>query len=247
MVDKSWAVALTTAPREGCTLARCVESLRACGWEPTIFAEPGSTSLDCQTFWNDRRQGAWHNFLGSVRWAVATGAEVILTVQDDSLFHPDSKIFVESILWPSDKTGFVSLYTPQHYSIGKVVTELRPTGVNRLRVHSLWGACALVWPRDVLAKFLSHPIATNWIGAKPRSRRSSVFEERRKNPHLIANVDTAIGSFMNEVNLEMYFVDPSAVQHIAKHSTIGHGDNTGKRNALRIADHGIPLAKQVLA
>ena len=42
--DQRWSVAITTAPRQDCTLKKCVESVRQCGWEPVIFAEPGSTS-----------------------------------------------------------------------------------------------------------------------------------------------------------------------------------------------------------
>src|SRR5258708_24436567 len=37
-----WSVGVTTAPRSTPTLARCLVSLQAAGWEqPQIFAEPG--------------------------------------------------------------------------------------------------------------------------------------------------------------------------------------------------------------
>lgn len=246
MVDKSWAVVVTTAPREDCTLATSISSIKACGWDPVVFAEPGSTPVDCLTVKNSQRLGAWHNFLSSVRWALrSTDASVILTAQDDALFHPDSKNFIESVMWPSDNVGFISLYTPSHYSVGRVFGQFRDPGVNCIKVSSLWGACALVWPRAILEQFMQHPICVDWLGAKPRSRRSDVYCHRKENPHLIANVDTAIGNFINAINKEMYFVDPSAVQHIALHSTIGHGGNTGRRNAMRIASHHMSLAEQV--
>jgi hypothetical protein len=239
MEHKMWSVVVTTAPREGCTLKRCIASLRDCGWEPIVFAEPGSTATDAVTIVNPERLGAWHNFLNSVAWTLEnTDANVILTAQDDSLFHPDSREFVESILWPSCNTGFISLYTAKHYSHGS-------PGLKKLNVKYLWGACALVWPRDILEEFVESEIAKNWLGAKPKSRRSEVFENRKANPHLIANVDTAIGHVLIDMQADMYFVDPSPVQHIAKHSTLGHGGNHGRRNAGRPADHLIPLKDQV--
>ncbi len=243
-----WAVAITTAPRRDCTLRRCVESVRACGWEPIIFAEPGATETDCFTVQNENRRGVWHNWLHSMRWTLEnTDAEWILSVQDDSLFHPDSRTFTESILWPDPLAGFVSLYTPKHYTIRSADKSLRPAGVNRIHTWSLWGACALVFDRRILQRVVDSATARNWTGAPPRSRSKAVIQKRRDNPEIIANSDTAIGKVMNRMGRKMYFIDPSPVTHIAKHSTIRHGDNTGRRNAYRAADHAVPLADQVPA
>jgi hypothetical protein len=245
--DIQWSVVLTTAPREEPTLNQCVSSLRNCGWEPVVFAEPDSSKCNANTIRNDKRLGVWHNFLRSCRWALEnTTANVIMTVQDDALFHPDSKSLAEQVLWPSERTGFVSLYTPLHYSWSdKCRGKFRPTGINRICTRSLWGACALVWPREVLEHFVEHPITTSWLGAKPTSRRSSVYQYRKENPHTIANSDTAIGNVMNDMQREMYFVDPSPVNHIASQSTIGHGSNSGKRNCGRCAKFDENLYQQV--
>lgn len=243
-----WAVAVTTAPRKGCTLRRCVESLKYCGWDPVVFAEPGSTAVDAKTVQNNQRLGVWHNFLQSCRWAVSQDVDAILTVQDDSLFHPDTKDFAESVIWPSWDCGFVSLYTPMHYSWKERRRgKYRNTGVNRVNVRSLWGACALVWPKTSMEAFLEHDTTHEWLGARPASRKSFVYEERKKNPHTIANSDTAIGKVMNDLGLGMYFVDPSPVVHIAEHSTISHGGNSGKRNCGRCADFSRSLYEQVFA
>lgn len=238
-----WAVAVTTAPRKECTLIQCLESLSACGWEPFVCAEPNSTTTNYPTIQNSTKLGIWRNWINSVRECLKTDAEVIMTVQDDSLFHPDSKDYVESIMWPAPDCGFISLYTPKHYTIRKDKT-MRSVGVNKIVTRSLWGACALVWPRNVLEKIIVHPLIDNWVGAPPKSGNKQVIENRRKNPETIANSDTAIGKLMNRHKLTMWFVDPSPVQHIARYSTISHGDNTGRRNAYRIADHSIPLAYQ---
>jgi hypothetical protein len=242
---KELTVAVTTAPRKDCTLAYCLASIEACGWVPIVFAEPSSTETEYQTVWNESKKGIWHNWLNSCQWCLEnTSAEFIMTVQDDSLFHPDSKLLVDMLDWP-ENCGFVSLYTPKHYSFRKDNT-LRPVGINKIATKSLWGACALVWHRDTLAKVIETPTCRYWLGAKPKSGNKSVIENRKNNPSLIANSDTAIGKAINRLGLFMYFADPSPVHHISKYSTISHGDNTGRRNCYRCADFEKPLIKQVL-
>jgi hypothetical protein len=241
---KELTVAVTTAPRKDCTLAYCLASIEACGWDPIVFAEPGSTETEYRTVWNEAKLGIWHNWLNSCRWCLEqTSSEYIMTVQDDSLFHPDSKQLVDFLTWP-DNCGFVSLYTPKHYSI-RADNTLRPLGVNKIVTKSLWGACALVWHRDVLRKVIDTPTCKYWLGAKPKSGSKSVIENRKNNPSSIANSDTAIGKAINRLGLFMYFVDPSPVHHISKYSTISHGDNTGRRNCYRCADFEKPLISQV--
>jgi hypothetical protein len=243
-----WCTVVTTAPRPDCTLQRCVDSLFIAGFEPIVFAEPGSTQVkSCQTFTNHERKGVWHNWLQSCKYALNnTDANVIMTVQDDSLFHPDSKTFAESILWPDEETGFVSLYTPKHYSIRPhFKTKQKPVGINRVNTRSLWGACALIWPREVLQQVMDHEFTKKWLGARSRSGNSEVKKKRKKNPHLIQNSDTAIGGIMNRMERKMFFVDPSPVEHIAVHSVIGHGGNKGRRNCMRCAKWSEPLSDQV--
>jgi hypothetical protein len=241
---KELTVAVTTAPRKDCTLAYCLASIESCGWNPIVFAEPGSTETDYKTVWNDTRKGIWHNWLSSCRWCLEnTSTDFILTVQDDSLFHPDSKFLVDAIDWP-ENCGFVSLYTPKHYSVRRDGT-LRSPGINKIITRSLWGACALVWNRETLARVLDTPTCKHWLGAKPKSGSASVVQNRKNNPSLVANSDTAIGKAINRLGLFMYFVDPSPVHHISQYSTISHGDNTGRRNCYRCADFDKPLISQV--
>lgn len=247
-LDARWAVAVTTAPRTGNTLPQCVNSLRQAGWEPIIFAEPGSPTIeDAETVNNKQRKGIWHNWLQSARWCLKkTSAEFILTVQDDVTFHPDSKTFVESILWPSPKCGFVSLYTPKHYQLKEGDPAAWQPGIRRVRTNSLWGACALVWPRSVLQDVVNHPTAASWLGVPPRnSDRSKARTARRADPSKINNSDTAIGRILKSLQREFWYIDPSPAQHVSRFSTVNHGDNTGRRNCHRCADCSRPLAEQV--
>lgn len=251
---EEWFVAVTTAPRKEPTVEMCLESLTLAGFRPYIFAEPKTNGLDMDTHGerlvlHNERMGVWQNWIYSARYAIEnSSADIIMTVQDDSLFHPDCKIFTESILWPAKDVGFVSLYTPKHYSFRpKDQHELRAPGVNRIHTRSLWGACALVWPRKVLEEVLQDDIIYNWLGAPTRTKSiwEKKKEERRNDSTQIQNSDTAIGKIMNKMKRSMYFVDPSPVNHFATHSTTGHGGNRGRRNCHRCAKFSAPLQRQV--
>ena len=237
-----WTVVVTTAPRKDPTIHDCLSSLETAGWNPVVFAEPGSESTpDYETHTNSERMGVWHNWLKSCRYALReTDSSLILTVQDDSFFHPDSRSVAEQSLWPSPFAGFISLYTPAHYLKDK-------PGFHRQHTSSLWGACALVWHRDVLQKVVNHPIATNWMGVPPRKNKKEIMQKRRKDRALVQNSDTAIGKILNRMGLEMWFYNPSPVSHISKFSSnnVGHGSNTGKRNCGNCANLSQPLADQV--
>ena len=249
-----WFCAVTTAPRQIPTVQTCLESLVVAGFNPFVFAEPGSQPLSHEfkpfLIQNKKRKGVWHNFLFSVKYALEnSNAETIITVQDDSLFHPDCKSFLEDhVLWPDERVGFVSLYTPKHYSKKpNKKTMMRPFGVNRIITKSMWGACGLVWPRKVLEEMLELDNCVNWLGARTKSKdlwqRKQL--ERRKNPEQIQNSDTAIGKLMNQMGRTMWFCAPSPVQHFATTSAINHGGNKGRRNCGRCALWTQPLVDQI--
>ena len=250
----NWFVAVTTAPRIEPTLQACLDSLLIGGWNPYIFAEPGAYDIEPAYKENmvvhEKRRGVWWNWVDSCRYALEhSDAEIIMTVQDDSLFHHDSKRMAEQFLWPAKDVGFVSLYTPKHYSIKNHLKSKppRPEGLNKIVTKSLWGACALIWPRKVLEQVMQHELIEGWLGAPLRTKSAwkKKREERKKNPALVQNSDTAIGKIMNSMNRSMWFVDPSPVQHIAEHSAIGHGGNGGRRNCGRCAKYSLSLEKQV--
>ncbi len=250
----NWFVAITTAPRKRSDLHISLESIIGAGWTPHIFSEPGVdlSAIDLPYTQYEERKGVWHNWLYSVKVALDSGAENILTIQDDTLFHPDSRAFTESILWPRASTGFVSLYTAKHYSYRKnskrgefLEKDRRPPGVNRVQTKSFWGAMAMVFHRSVLEQLIEHPIAKKWLGSPSKNNKQEVYERRRQNPFLIQNSDTCIGRVLLAMGRDLMFVDPSPVQHISPHSSINHGSNTGKRNCDRCADHSVSLFDQV--
>ena len=123
----NWSVVVTTAPRRYPKLTTTVDSLRSAGWEsPVIFAEPDSPTCDADTVTNATKLGVYGNWIKACRHGLDSGADVIMTVQDDVLFHPDSKSFAESALW-LDNSAFLSLYTPAHHSI--ISGNKKPWGI----------------------------------------------------------------------------------------------------------------------
>lgn len=254
-LNNKWAVAVTTAPRREPTLSVCLESLLIAGWNPYIFAEPGDyPSLKGEykdrTIKHETKKGVWWNWIESCRWCLNnTDAEVIMTVQDDSLFHPDSKILAEKFMWPREDVGFMSLYTPKHYSKKMHLKSRpdRPIGLNRIATKSLWGACALIWPRKVLEQVMEHDLIEGWLGSRTKTNTlwEKKKEERRKDPSQIQNSDTAIGGILNRLNRSMWFFDPSPVQHIARYSAINHGGNEGRRNCGRCAKYSQSIHEQL--
>lgn len=245
---RTWAVGVTTCPRKDPTLAACVDSLHAAGWDPIVFAEPGSEKTDARVIQNETKLGCWHNWLNSAKFLLEhTDADVLMTVQDDAVFHPDSLEFVDSVLWPREDAAFVSLYTPKHYQVQHGNPDHWKPGVRRVTTTSLWGTLAVAWDRDTLEKVVDHHIAKTWLGVGPKKRcqKAAHFEIRRLDPSRINNSDTAAGKICNLLGRSMWFVDPSPVVHIAKHSAIAHGGNKGRRNCYRCSDHAKPLADQV--
>jgi hypothetical protein len=244
-----WFTAVTTAPRPEPTIEQCVNSLIVAGFDPVIFAEPDSHEVsNALTIRNETKRGVWHNWLYSCKYALDNSdADIIMTVQDDSLFHPDSLSYAEKILWPREDAGFVSLYTPKHYTI-KRNKEIRPAGVNRIFTRSLWGSCAVIWDRRVLEAVINTDRAKNWIGVHPKKKtkkeKEEILQRRRDNPHLINNSDYAIGDILRRMGRSFWYVDPSPVSHISEHSTINHGGNKGRRNCWRCSDWAKSLEEQ---
>lgn len=240
-------VIVTTAPRKECTLLKTVESLRDCGWEPTVFAEPDSTKVECKTFTNSSRKGIWHNWLSAARWSLEQGSDYIMTVQDDVNFHMDSKDFIENdISFPEDM-GYISLYTPKHYQTFKNGSP-KPHGFYPIKTRSMWGAMALVFKPNILQQIVDHYRAQSWLGVPPRNKSARIGWRERKisHPWTIQNSDFIIAKIIQDyLWLKLYYFNPSPCTHSSRFSAVNHGSNTGKRNAYIIANHDLPLKEQI--
>ena len=244
MKEKKWCVVVTTAPRKKPKLQITIDCLRNAGWEdPHVFAEPGSHQSNAQTFFNREKLGVWHNWLNAVNFALSSDADVIMTVQDDVWIHPDSKQFAERAMWPKD-CGYLSLYTPWHYSILK--SGVKPWGVYPIFTKSVWGAMCLVWQPETLRSVIDSNRAKKWVGVR-RKLGIKEYERRQNNPHLIRNLDTALGYIITkDLRKKIYYCNPSCVQHISEDSSIGNRPATGKRSARFLAgEKGIPAPLEI--
>lgn len=251
MSIKTWSCFVTTAPREICTLKLTCESLTDAGWSPVIFAEPGSTDLSdfYPTFWNVDRLGVWRNLHQALTWAVAQGTSHVFAVQDDVDLHPETKDWLDALEWPKD-AGFISPYTPRPYQTWKSGSP-RPNGLNVVKMESCWTGQSLAMETAIVQMIILHPRWMNWTGLPPQKMRNKKGRElhkqqQRMNPANIKNVDYIIGSIIQKnLNRKLYYPNPSLASHCNPTSSINHGPNTGRRNALFIADFSLPISCQL--
>jgi hypothetical protein len=195
-----------------------------------VFAEPGSeVPPEVPVVRNPQKLGVWHNWLQSCQYGLESGADYVMTVQDDAVFHPDSRSFATQ-----HGRDVLSLYCAKHYARHALYVGKAPGVFQCERTEGLWGALALVFARTTLQKLIEHDVAKTWRGITGKKRGDA-----------IANVDTAIGKIMSLLSIRLWMIHPSPVRHISLHSTIGHGGNKGRRNCYISADDSQPLESQV--
>lgn len=185
------------------------------------------------------RRGNFRNWMEAAKTMLATKHEYILMAEDDVLFGKTSLGDALEVFPRLENAGFLSLYTPTHYQmewqltaasgelLGRYETEdvavrraiklpgshVRiyeyPEGIMSPKIDSLFGALALLFHRDILAKVVEHDIAKEW---KDRYRQLS-----SKN---LACVDSCIGEIMNVLHLKMWYFNPGRAQHIGEVSCV---------------------------
>lgn len=214
-----WAVGMTTAPRSKPTIFRCLASVHAAGFRPTIFAEPGSivTGLDAPVILRTERLGCWRNYVQTLRDLLRLNptAEAIMIWQDDVVACRDLREFLEHDLWPSITTGVVSVYSPEEYESGEAV------GIDKRR-RMVLGVCAAIYPRAVAERLVSPEFASDWRGC--HNPKGHVAE-----PHLKKAADAWVADCLARMKLGVYHYRPSLVQHLDAPSSIGHGGASQKR------------------
>lgn len=232
---RSWAVGVTTAPRRTPTLARCIESARAAGFRPRIFAEPESPipsqARGLPVSWRQSRAGPWPNYLLGLVELLARDpeADAYLMLQDDVVIYPGEggltlRAWLEEALWPDAAVGAVSLYTSRRYAAAAV-------GWHRV-LRWTWGACALLWPRARLVEFLGSSLGRQLPpGLTPQTWR---------------NIEHPIAAWQQSRRRSIWAPTPSLAQHVGATSTIWSARATasGNRRASRYAgDEAVRLGR----
>lgn len=217
-----WAVGITTAPRRQPTLDRTVDSLRRAGWEPIVFAEPGTDlraadGKDLEIVTRPQRLGCWRNYVQTMRDLVDRHpqADAVLIVQDDVVFSPCLRRFVECDLWPSNSVGCVSFYCP-NFPAYETAALADQVGLLKVNHRNLIGACAMAYPMQTARRIIAHPLAADWRGCVRGHQPDPVRKKA---------VDSWVGHVTRDLRLNNYFYLPSLCQHVAGTSAVGHGGN----------------------
>lgn len=216
--DISFAIGITSSPRENPTVLQCVKSCVNAGFDPVLFSEPDSENVECRTISRKETLGCWGNWIQSIRdlLSLFPSASAIGVFQDDSIFCSDTADFLSEDLWPSKNTGVVSIYNCNHHDHERS----KDYGCVKLKTKHILGAVAYIFPR-IVAEEISK--TEDWQG-----RRGS----NKWKPHERKYVDLFVGMWIHENGLEAYAYKPSLAQHISTHSTLGHGGLKGARISL---------------
>jgi len=205
---REWAVGVTTAHREVPTLGRSLESLERAGWgDYEVFAEPDAhlpgdlNKKRCHI--RNETLGEWSNFyLALVEMMLQRPlADAYLMCQDDVVYSPGLRRYLEDELWPTSRSGVVSLHTPMHQDV-----ESKRGFYPLQEGWAAWGAQALVFSNTAARAFVRHARIVDGRNREPRDG--------------ICHVDTMVGIWCRQVNLCYLLHSPSPTQHIGEASTV---------------------------
>ena len=219
---RTWAVGVTTAPRQPATLEWSLDSLIRAGWtEPWLFQDApvpiARRFAHLPTTVRTWPVGAWPNFyLALIELLMREpDADAYLVVEDDVLYYDRQNLreYLEGSLWPGASPGLVSLYCPARYTRQGAGWHCR---------EAMWttGALAFVFPAALARRFVTD---------------AQVFEHRWKGPAGgLAGVSVAIGSWAFRTGVPIHYPSPSLAQHIGDRSTVWPANRAeGNRRADR--------------
>ena len=204
-----WAVGMTTAPRRIPTLETSLDYLRRAGWSEVQLAVDGTASLPPartadHVSLRAPAVGAWPNFYLTMLELTLSrpDADAIMMVQDDAQFYDRENVreYLESILWPAETPGIISLYCSAAYTretLGWAVGDKRWE----------WGALAFVFPAELARRFVCDPVVI----------------QHRWTDRGLRFIDDVIGEWAERNAIPIWYPSPSLVQHIGDTSTVWPG------------------------
>jgi hypothetical protein len=204
-----WAVGMTTAPRRIPTLETSLDYLKRAGWSDVRLAVDGAASLPPTRNVADitlraPAVGAWPNFYLTLLELTLgqPDANTIMMVQDDVQFYDRENVreYLDSILWPSDTPGIISLYCSAAYT-------RETSGWTIADDRWEWGALAFVFPADLARRFVCDP---------------EVIQHRSTDRGL-RFIDDVIGEWAQRNEIPIWYPSPSLVQHLGDTSTVWPG------------------------
>ncbi len=196
--------AMIASPRKDVDLDTIVHNFRLGGFATDlhIFAEPHTVvpnRSDVIVHQNARQLNAFGNYMQALRWMIKLPhADHIMTMEDDIEYARDSRIQLVRAISHFPQYGIISLYTPgkeEPFFAGKQGWICHNPG------YKAWGAQSLCFRRTPLENFLNSPNVQDTEKYKP--------------------LDAITFQFYEENGLEVYYHNPSFVQHLRKKSSIG--------------------------
>lgn len=172
-------VYLTTAKRRQPTLERTLQSLAVAKIGPIVRPDPG--------------RGAFRHWLTVAAEAAQNAPGIVAIFQDDILVPQGLGRALGAFKWPRSDWGCLSLYLSAKYA-GYGTGWVEHWGC------TVWGACALLFPSEVLSALINLPLAQHW-----KSKRG---------------IDQFVGEGLEDLGLGIRFHSPSLVQHIGETSTV---------------------------
>jgi hypothetical protein len=223
---RTWAVGVTTAPREAPTLLECLTSLSRAGWPaPRLFVD-GPVPIpdefaDLPRTHREPRLGAWPNYYLALTELLMRepSADAYMIVQDDTLFSSLSglRVYLERILWPGRQPGVASLFCSR--------ADTQPqAGWYRFEGVWVWCALAFVFSRAAAQRFMAD--------------RDVVLHRWSKTRNGLADISWRVGKWAHSNDVPIYYPTPSLVQHIGDVSALWEGVRAfGNRRAAWFAGH----------
>ena len=205
-LSPTWAVGITSAPRDESTLQKSVESLLQTGFYPTVFAEPDTdlNGIDVPVVQREELLGGWTNWLTTLTDLLKANADAILICQDDVIYAKGIREYI-NLNWPAG-AEMVSLYCSSSYKGDSPFIKQMPAR------HGMYGALALA---------IARPTAE-------RMAEGRMFQEYSKQK----GVDGVIGRWARKQGIEIHICNPSLAQHIGDTSTIHpKARNLGRRRS----------------
>jgi hypothetical protein len=200
-------IGIITAPRELPTLDYSVRSLRKYLPESylNIFAEPGRLEIEAyrmNILVNREKLGALHNYHNALGWILKYGKKPYIWVTEDDYVYNSSLVKRLEEATSSDNFGYYNLFT--NYWNPSLPNPM-PDGWTDLRLgyYKAWGMNYLM-PRQVVKYLIKHETYNHYL------------ETTKK------NIDGVVSETLLQMNLPMYFHNPSPSCTCGLISTLGH-------------------------
>lgn len=213
-----WTTGLITAPRKkDYYLDKTLISLIKTGWEPIVFAEPGSIIPDWFTGNVIKRRktyGDWTNWATALYELLLSepNSDYFLMCEDDGVFCKNTKKYVEKHIKNAPNFATISPYCPGKYH--------KPNFVgfhDNCNGQYTWSTLSIIMSNEGVRSFFQDYDVQ-------RHRFENIFTD-----DVVWGVeveiqnsvkDAVLGQWAKKNNLPMFYHTPSLVAHIGSHSTL---------------------------